>query len=129
VFDSEGRVRLPDIAVVDAPRMLGQATQRDAAEPDPMRHQSPLPFEPTRFDRDWVSDDETLLGEWVRRLSKESSYDTKYGTRISCKAFLFLMACGWGPTPRVSIEELKGMRANPPLPRSTLEDPFVEPDE
>ncbi|MEP6880881.1 MAG: hypothetical protein ABI866_02755, partial [Dokdonella sp.] len=95
--------------------------------PNPMAHQSPLPYQATPFDRYWKPDGETLLGEWVRKASKEASHDTKYGTRVTCKAFLFLMACGWGPTPRVSIEELKAMRADPPAPRNSADDPWVPP--
>ena len=112
---------------VDDPALFGARKPLAEFRSNPMSHESPLPYQPTRFDRYWKPDDETLLGEWVRKASKESSYDTKYGTRINCKAFLFLMTCGWGPTPRVSIEELKEMRANPPAPRTSADDPYLPP--
>lgn len=126
LFDKQGRVVMPAIAA-DDPAAFGARKPAPDYRPDPMSHESPLPYQPTRFDRDWKPDGETLLGEWVRKLSKESSYDTKYGTRVTCKAFLFLMACGWGPAPRMSIEELRAMRADPPAPRNSADDPYLAP--
>ena len=125
IFDQRGRVILP-AAVTDDPAVFG-SRKHAPFTPNPMAHQSPLPYKATPFDRYWKPDGETLLGEWVRKASKEASYDTKYGTRVTCKAFLFLMACGWGPTPRVSIEELKAMRADPPAPRNSADDPWIPP--
>jgi hypothetical protein len=128
IFDKEGRVILP-AAAEDDPAVFGSRKHTPEFSPNPMAHPSPLPYKATPFDRYWKPDGETLLGEWVRKASKETVYDTKHGTRITCKAFLFMMACGWGPTPRVTIEELKAMRENPPLPRHSADDPYVQPVE
>lgn len=126
LFDRNARVVLPAPPDPD-PARFGSREHKPGYAPDPMVHTSPLPYKPTVFDRYWTPEGETLLGEWVRKASKESSYDTKHGTRITCKAFLFLMACGWGPTPRVSIDELRAMRVDPPGPRDTVDDPYLPP--
>lgn len=127
IFDHHGRVVLPD-AVADDPAIFGSRKHALEYTENPMAHQSPLAYKSTSFDRYWTPDGETLLGEWVRKASKTSSHDTKHGTRITCGAFLFLISCGWGPTPRVSIEELKAMRAEPPAPRHSADDPYVQPE-
>jgi len=129
VFDRSGRVLLPqENAVGDAERFAAQAPPEDY-RPDPMAHLAPLPYKPTRFDKYWKPDDETLLGEWVRKATRKTVYDTRGGTRITCEAFLFFSACGWGPTPRVTIEELKAMRVVPPMPRNSADDPYQQPDD
>jgi hypothetical protein len=126
IFDKQGRVILP-AAPGDDPAVFGSRQHTPEYSPNPMAHESPLPYKTTPFDRYWKPDGETLLGEWVRKASKETTYDTIHGTRITCKAFLFLMACGWGPTPRVTIEELKAMRETPPAPRNSADDPYLPP--
>lgn len=126
IFDRQGRVIVPAASAED-PHKFGVRNRDSSFESRPMEHQSPLAYQPTRFDRYWKPDGETLLDEWVGKLSKEVSHDTKHGTRISCGAFLFLISCGWGHTPRVTIEELKAMRANPPAPRSNADDPYLPP--
>jgi hypothetical protein len=126
IFDKHGNVILP-AAPDDDPAVFGSRKRTPEYSPNPMAHASPLPYKKTPFDKYWKPDGETLLGEWVRKASKETTYDTIHGTRITCKAFLFLMACGWGPTPRVTIEELKAMRETPPAPRNSADDPYLPP--
>ncbi|MBN8480420.1 MAG: hypothetical protein J0L88_02395 [Xanthomonadales bacterium] len=132
VFNRDGSVNLPDAdstAVAADPTAFGRRQRTPAYTPDPMAHRSPLPYEPTRFERDWAPRDESLLGEWLRRSTRTTSRDTRGGTRITCSAFLFFGGCGWGPAPRVTIEELKRMRADPPLPRPSPPRPETEADE
>ncbi len=127
LLDRGGSALLPEQAGDETPSKFGFRPRRRSFARDPMVHQSPLPYEATPFDRYWVADDETLLDEWVRKASKQTTYDTVHGTRITCQYFLFLSACGWGPIPRVSIEELRAMRVSPPLPRNSADDPYVQP--
>lgn len=129
VFDRSGRVLLPqENGVGDRARFAAQAPAENY-RPDPMAHLAPLPYKPTPFDKYWKPGDETLLGEWVRKATRKTVHDTRGGTRITCEAFLFFSACGWGPTPRVTIEELKAMRVVPPMPRNSADDPYLQPDD
>lgn len=127
LLDRSGSALLPEQAADHDALKFGRRPRTDGTSRDPMVHQSPLAYHATPFDRYWVADDETLLDEWVRKASRQTSYDTVHGTRITCQVFLFLSACGWGPIPRVSIEELKAMRVSPPLPRHSADDPYVQP--
>ncbi len=120
VFNRDGSVNLPDAegeAAAGDPAAFGRRARVPAYTPDPMAHRSPLPYEPTRFERDWTPQGESLLGEWVSRATVTKTWDTAGGTRITCSSFLFFGGCAWGPAPRVTIEELKRMRADPPMPR------------
>lgn len=123
IFRRDGSIDLPDTDSSGAdparrdPAAFGLRKRVAPYSPDPMVHRSPLPYAPTPFEPFWVPRDETLLGEWVRKATRSTSWETQGGTRISCTAFLFFGGCGWGPAPRVSIEELKRMRADPPMPR------------
>lgn len=120
VFNLDGSVTLPDVegeAAAADPAAFGRRARASAYAPDPMAHRSPLPYEPTRFERDWTPQGESLLGEWVSRATVTKTWDTAGGTRITCSSFLFFGGCAWGPAPRVTIEELKRMRADPPMPR------------
>ncbi|SFN20211.1 hypothetical protein [Dokdonella immobilis] len=129
VFDRSGRVLLPKESGVGDPARFAAKVPEKTWRPDPMAHLSPLPYKPTPFDKYWKPADETLLGEWVRKATRKSVHDTRGGTRITCEAFLFFSACGWGPTPRVSIEELKAMRVVPPMPRRSADDPYLLPED
>lgn len=117
IFRRDGSIVLPDpegsraITNFDSTRKIAPFT------PNPMAHPSPLPYEPTMFEKDWAPLDETQLGAFVRKATATKSWDTEGGTRITCTSFLLFGGCGWGPAPRVTIEELKRMRVNPPMPR------------
>jgi hypothetical protein len=127
IFKRDGSVDLPDAPENTDPAAFGSRAHVAPYTPNPMSHHSLLPYEPTMFERDWAPLNETLLGEWVREATKETSWDTQGGTRFTCTAFLFFGGCAWGPTPRVSIEELKRMRADPPMPRPLPSDPPAQP--
>lgn len=117
LFRRDGSIVLPDL---DASRATSDFDSRTKITPfakNPMNHPSPLPYKPTMFEKDWAPLDETPLGALVRKATVSKTWDTEGGTRISCTSFLLFSGCGWGPTPRMPIEELKRMRANPPMPR------------
>ena len=118
LFERDGSIVLPDPdSAPGDPAAFGSRARVPAYTPNPMVHRSPLPYEPTRFEGYWAPADENLLGEWMRRATFTRSWDTRYGTRITCSVFVLFGGCGWGHTPRVSIEELRRMRVEPPMPR------------
>jgi len=117
LFNRDGTIDLPTAPADADPAAFGSRKQVAPYTPDPMVHQSPLPYVPTLFERDWKPRDETLLDQWVRSATVTRTWDTRGGNRISCSVFLFIGGCGFGWAPRVTIEELRRMRADPPMPR------------
>ncbi|MEO8670924.1 MAG: hypothetical protein ABI411_06390 [Tahibacter sp.] len=79
-----------------------------------MQHRTPLPYEATRFDKDWTPDHETRLGEFVRKNTHTVSTRTRWGGQITCTWMLFMGGCGFGYAPP-NPEGLKRMRENPPF--------------
>lgn len=114
-IERDGTPRLP--APVAAPRTFSNRPLREAGAPDPLAHRSPLPYAPTRFEKDWAPRDETLGGQWLREHTVSRTVDLPQGYQVRCVWMLILGGCGWGKAPQATIEELKAMRADPPLPR------------
>ncbi len=122
LFRSDGSVFLPIEQGDPDPAAFGSRRKDAPFAVNPMTHRSPLPYTPTMFERDWdPHDDELMPLEWLKSAMVEKSWrkswDTRGGTRITCEFLLILGGCGWGPSPRVTIEELKRMRADPPMRR------------
>ncbi|HUD43122.1 MAG TPA: hypothetical protein VMR06_14115 [Dokdonella sp.] len=115
-IERDGTPRLP--APVAAPRTFSNRPLREAGAPDPLAHRSPLPYAPTRFEKDWAPRDETLGGQWLREHTVSRTVDLPQGYQVRCTWMLILGGCGWGKAPQATIEELRAMRADPPLPRS-----------
>jgi hypothetical protein len=68
---------------------------------------------------------ESLADEIVRRTTYARTWTTRSGTRIECATSLLMAGlgvCGWGVAPRATAEELRAMRADPPLPRAPKDD-------
>ncbi len=115
-IDRSGAPRLP--APVAAPGTFSNRPPRETGVPDPLAHRSPLPYAPTRFEKDWAPRDETLGGQWLREHTVSRTVDLPQGYQVRCTWMLILGGCGWGKAPQATIEELKAMRADPPMPRS-----------
>lgn len=115
-YGRDGKVLLPENAAA------GEAPFPQLpiipTEGNPFVHRNPLPYEPTRFDKYFPSVRETLGDELVRKATVQRSARTPWGTQITCTWVLFFGACGWGPAPRATIEELKAMRVELPMPRT-----------
>lgn len=115
-------------ASVAAPRTFSNRPLREAGAPDPLAHRSPLPYAPTRFEKDWAPRDETLGGQWLREHTVSRTVDLPQGYQVRCVWMLILGGCGWGKAPQATIEELKAMRADPPMPRGVVDAAPVAPD-
>jgi hypothetical protein len=117
LFGRDGAVRLPD-SVPD---------QRTFGTPNgkPLAHENPVPYEETRFDRMMPSVRESLGDEVMRRTTYTRTWTTRSGTRIQCGTSLLMAGlgfCGWGVAPRATADELRAMRADPPMPKTPKDD-------
>jgi hypothetical protein len=117
LFDKAGRVILPDPGDGDRSASFSTLKQPPEFAANPLDHVAALPYRSTRFNRRWVPDGETLAGAFVRKATLEKHWDTRAGNRIQCAVVVIIPACLWGWIPRVPIEELQAMRADPPMPR------------
>lgn len=117
----DGRVYIPDIDVaIAAGHFPLQPTAPAAGSSRPFSHRSPLPYVATRFDSLWVPDGETLMGTLLRKLSdkvvKRGSTQIA-GLQVDCVWMVVIANCSWGAPLRMSIDELKKLRADVPPPR------------
>lgn len=119
-YDKGGQVRLPEVNTAG-----GEAPFPDLpiipTEGNPFVHKNSVPYEPTRFDKYFPDVRETLGGELVRKAIVQRTARTPWGTQITCTIVLFFGGCTWGHVPRATIEELKAMRADPPMPKKPAE--------
>lgn len=107
LVDRDGRALLPDGQALVAPK--------DGAAM--FRHDSLVPYAPTRFEQAFAPRDEDLGHELIRRTTVKHTWRTPWGSQITCSAsmtLMFLGGCGWGLAPRATAEELRQMRADPP---------------
>jgi len=118
LYDRSGSVLVPDMQKAEGAPTAFPDRPRVAQEGNPFVHRSPLPYTPTRLDKYWPSVRETLGGELVRKATAKKVWRTPWGTQVECAWVLFFGGCGWGPEPRATAEELKQMRADPPMPRT-----------
>jgi hypothetical protein len=114
LFDANGRVVLPTPADERAVDAFGSIDRRPEYAADPLKHRRALPGHTTRFERDWIPANETLAGEWIRKGTVKKQWDTRGGNRVQCALMVVIPGCSWGWAPRVTIEELQAMRADPP---------------
>lgn len=116
-YGRDGQVRLPDTKTAQGETPFPQLPIVPT-EGNPFVHRSPVPYEPTRFDKYFPDVRETLGGELVRKATVKRSGRLPWGTYVECAWVLFFGGCGWGTPPSATIEELKAMRADPPMPKS-----------
>jgi hypothetical protein len=114
LFDADGRVVLPPPADERAVDAFASTYRRPEYAADPLMHRRALPGRATRFERDWIPANETLAGEWIRKGTVKKQWDTRGGNRVQCTLMVVIPGCSWGWAPRVTIEELQAMRADPP---------------
>jgi hypothetical protein len=126
----DGHIFLPDELAEKTPGEPGTLAP-SAAHDDAFARTNPLPYEPTRFDAYFPDVRESLGGEVIRKTTISHQWHTPWGTVIECRASLILLGigvCTWGPAPRLTEEQLKAMRADPPLlPQPSPGDPPATP--
>lgn len=116
LFGLDGRVLLPEQSRESGETRAG--FPQDSAHGDAFARTNPVPYEPTRFEKYFPDVRESLGQEIMRKTTLTYSWITPWGTQWTCKTNLLLLGvggCGWGPAPRLTIEELKALRA-PDLP-------------
>ncbi|HEY0233257.1 MAG TPA: hypothetical protein VGC55_18560 [Dokdonella sp.] len=116
LYDRTGRVLPPAAQGASDLAVPFPRRPRVAQEGNPFAHRDALPYTPTRLDKYWPSVRDTLGGELVRTATVKRAWRTPWGTQVECAWVLFFGGCGWGPEPRATAEELKQMRADPPMP-------------
>ena len=117
LFDPAGRVVLPKPSPAQPTDPFATTRPAPGFAANPLDHFDALPFRGTRFNRRWVPEGETLGGAFVRKATFEKHWDTRGGNRIQCAVVVIIPACLWGWIPRMPIEDLQAMRADPPAPR------------
>jgi hypothetical protein len=72
-------------------------------EPSLMQHTTPLPYQSTRFNKDWAPSNESLGAKAFRRAvdatTKEKTIRLPGGMKIKCLASPLVLAFGCGPPP------------------------------
>lgn len=120
LYAPDGRVQLPDEAAPHRAGEIGFSAHLGPAR-DPFARRNPVPYEPTKFESVWAPAGETLGGELIRKTTFTRTWRTPWGTEVSCSVTLIMAVlggCGWGYAPTATIEELKAMRADPPMPKA-----------
>lgn len=118
----DGRPYLPDVdvaAAAAAARFPDKPRKPAAGARDPFSHRSTVPYVATKFDRYWVPDGETLVDTLLRKATKKAT-GVVGGIQFECQWILVVAGCSWGAMQRVTIDELKAMRADVPMPRRTV---------
>lgn len=114
LYTTQGGIKLRDTTL--APAANPDTFPSHSRLSDPLRHRDPLPYASTRFEKTWRPRDETLGDALLRKVTVSHTWRTHAGTQISCTWLLIVGGCGWGLAPRATAEELKRMRADPPMP-------------
>lgn len=109
LYDRTGQPLLPAGAAGSAPPKPGYVQRMPQGDTQVMRHDTPIEYQATRFERYFPPPDETLAGQSVRRAlsathtNEHESVDLGHGIHLECKTLLGI------PTP---------MCAMPPAPPS-----------
>jgi hypothetical protein len=125
LYTPDGQLRLPDNAMLREREEIGFNAHVPGSG-DPFARRNPVPYEPTRFDSVWAPSRETLGQELIRKSIVTHTWRTPWGTEVTCSvSFILGMlgGCSWGYAPTATIEELKAMRADPPMPERPLVPP------
>ncbi|HEY3519418.1 MAG TPA: hypothetical protein VGK80_00065, partial [Rhodanobacteraceae bacterium] len=99
LYNKQGQALLPPPSSVAAPEY---ATPQPN-EPSLMKHSTPLPYQSTRFDKDWAPDKESLGAKAFRRAVDATTVQKTVrlpgGIKIKCVASPLMIAFGCGPKP------------------------------
>ncbi|MGH8212657.1 MAG: hypothetical protein ACREPP_05440 [Rhodanobacteraceae bacterium] len=99
LYNEQGQALLPPPSSAGTP---GYATP-EPNEPSLMKHSTPVPYQSTRFNKDWAPDKESLGAKAFRRAvdatTTEKTIRLPGGMKIKCLASPLMLAFGCGPQP------------------------------
>ena len=99
LYNKQGQALLPPPSSAGTP---GYATP-EPSEPSLMKHSTPVPYQSTRFDKDWAPDKESLGAKTFRRAVDATTVQKTVrlpgGIKIKCVASPLMLAFGCGPKP------------------------------
>jgi hypothetical protein len=117
LFNSDGSLRLSQ-DIVDGQRPPEPQYRPRNTEPAPlMAHESPLPYESTRFNRAWVPDGENLGQKIIRKFPLAALV---LGGELmpKCKVYSIAKGCEDQPQPQVGIDYVPDdISEDPGMPR------------
>lgn len=93
LFDRTGQPLLP-AGAASAPTTPGYVAHMPQGDTQVMQHDRPLPYQATRFERDFPRSDESLLGQGIRRAvnathtNETSTVNLPGGVHLKCKTLL-----------------------------------------
>lgn len=99
LYNSQGQVLLPPPSSAGAPQ---HAAPRPS-EPSLMKHSTPLPYQSTRFNKDWAPENESLGHKAFRKAVDATTAGKTIrlpgGMKVKCVASPLVLAFGCGPQP------------------------------
>ena len=99
LFGPQGQALLPPSA---ASKVSAYAAPTPT-EPGLMKHSTPLPYQSTRFNKDWAPDKESLGQKAFRRATDATTVQHTFrlpgGIKITCGVSPLMLAAGCGPQP------------------------------
>ncbi|WP_114240839.1 hypothetical protein [Dyella sp. C9] len=110
LFDASGQPVLPSANTAPAPAGPGYVQRGPQGDSKIMEHGSPVPYKPTRFDKNWSqgggSSVDDALQHAVDSTTVEHTFHVAPGVRIHCKVSLAALAggCGGDPPPPPSTK-------------------------
>ncbi len=118
LFNSDGSLRLSQ-ELIDGPRPVEPDYKPRDTRPSPlMAHESPLPYESTRFNRAWVPDGENL-GQKIIRKFPLAGILLSGELMPKCKMNSIAKECEDQPVPQVGIDYVPDdISEDPGMPRN-----------
>src|SRR5579885_713375 len=99
LYNKQGQALLPPPSSVATP----EYATPEPREPSLMKHSNPLPYQSTRFNKDWAPDKESLGAKAFRRAvdatTAQKTVRLPGGIKIKCVASPLMLAFGCGPQP------------------------------
>ncbi|HXS72626.1 MAG TPA: hypothetical protein VN725_01175 [Rhodanobacteraceae bacterium] len=99
VYGSMGQALLPPTGVAATPDYVAPQPQ----ELGIMKHSTPLPYHPTRFNKDWAPENESLGAKAFRKAvdatTAEKTIRLPGGMKVKCMVSPLVLALGCGPQP------------------------------
>ena len=138
LYGKQGQALLPPPSSAATPAYAPP----QASEPSVMKHSTPLPYQATRFDKDWAPDKESLGAKAFRKAvdstTAEHTFRLPGGGKVKCMVSPLMLALGCGPgtapppppkndnDPRLSLppaQSLTGKKIDAPAAPSTAAQP------